>query len=560
MKTRSKRRPRRSRSGADTRTSPARTLPWTAVRWLLALLLLGIGALSRVRYFSYCIHDDAFISFRYARNLVRGEGLVMNPGERVEGFTNFLWTLLVAPVLALDLDPAMVTQILGGILSLLLVLGAFLFSERRLGGGWYSLVAPAFLAGNLAFVMESLSGLETMAFCVLVFGAYVAFLEARRSCRCRPGLWVALCAAATLVRPEGTLVFGVLSVWAALGVLRGEPARRLGQAVAVYVVLLLPFLLWRHAYYDSWLPNTFYTKVGYTLAQLSRGWRYTIHTFAYCMTQPLLVATWLMTGLALMRSRDLAAKRGAPRPPVSPPRDEALAVALLLCTFYILYVTLIGGDYEPTSRFYMPILTLVYLLFQETLRTLVLLGHGRRNPTRVVLVVLGFIGFAAGFAISESRFLTVLNERRWPLSRFEHHRELQATGEWLAQNTSPQALVALSSIGALPYFADRPIIDMMGLTDRHIGRLVMEQMGHGASGHEKGDGAYVLSRRPDIILFDKGHLFDREVGLDEVLNGARGISEFEIARSAELQQLYELRRTRTRAGVLHWFARRQPHR
>ena len=49
--------------------------------------------------------DDAFISFRYARNLVRGHGLVFNPGEAVEGYTNFLWTLGLALGMILDIDP-----------------------------------------------------------------------------------------------------------------------------------------------------------------------------------------------------------------------------------------------------------------------------------------------------------------------------------------------------------------------------------------------------------------------------------------------------------------------
>src|SRR5215475_11087437 len=40
------------------------------------------------------LSDDGFISFRYAANLVRGDGLVYNAGERVEGYTNLLWTLL----------------------------------------------------------------------------------------------------------------------------------------------------------------------------------------------------------------------------------------------------------------------------------------------------------------------------------------------------------------------------------------------------------------------------------------------------------------------------------
>ena len=37
------------------------------------------------------------ISLRYAQNLAAGDGLVWNPGDRVEGITNFLWTLFFVP-------------------------------------------------------------------------------------------------------------------------------------------------------------------------------------------------------------------------------------------------------------------------------------------------------------------------------------------------------------------------------------------------------------------------------------------------------------------------------
>ena len=56
----------------------------------LVLLLLG-----HAFYFNY-ISDDAFITFRYADNFIRGKGLVYNAGERVEGYTNFLWLILLS--------------------------------------------------------------------------------------------------------------------------------------------------------------------------------------------------------------------------------------------------------------------------------------------------------------------------------------------------------------------------------------------------------------------------------------------------------------------------------
>jgi hypothetical protein len=61
---------------------------------LCAIAAVVTGAVLAAARFWVC--DDAFISFRYADNLVRGHGLVFNLGERVEGFTNLAWTLWAA--------------------------------------------------------------------------------------------------------------------------------------------------------------------------------------------------------------------------------------------------------------------------------------------------------------------------------------------------------------------------------------------------------------------------------------------------------------------------------
>jgi hypothetical protein len=529
-------------------------------RWLLGAVALGYGVVGRSNYFDRCLHDDAFISFRYARNLVRGAGLVMNPGERVEGYTNFLWTLLAAPVIAAGGDPAWWAQLAGAVLSLGLMAGVFVFAERRLGGGWYSLLAPATLAFNMAFVMESLSGLETMLFTVLVFAAYVTFLEERRAGKPAGGAWAGWCGAATLVRPEGGLVFGLLAAYAALGVGRGEPAARLRRAAILYGALVLPLVAWRLAYYGSWFPNTFYAKVGYTTAQLARGWLFVVHTVGWTLTAPLLLVAVVCALIALLLPLQ---ERGVPPPEANwtrlfsrRPRDEALAVGLLLVIGYFAYVLLVGGDYEPTVRFVMPVLAILYLLFQEGLRTFVLLFGTAPRLVRVAALVGAVAGGLACLYGSEQRFLRLLLSRGWPHTRQRHHEELRATGEWLRDHTPPGTLVALSSIGALPYYADRPIVDMMGLTDRRIGRLEMASMGRGPAGHEKGDGAYVLARRPDLILFDKGHLFRTEADSAQVYAGARGVSELEIAASSDFHRDYELRRTPIGVGVLHYFARK----
>src|SRR5262249_6892870 len=68
----------------------------------LAALVLALGVVRAARI--AWVTDDAYISFRYADHLVRGFGLVFNPGERVEGYSNFLWTLWCALGLRLGFD------------------------------------------------------------------------------------------------------------------------------------------------------------------------------------------------------------------------------------------------------------------------------------------------------------------------------------------------------------------------------------------------------------------------------------------------------------------------
>ena len=84
----------------------------------LGLLLALASALALASSWGYCLQDDAFISFRYGRNLVDGHGLVFNPGEAVEGYTNPSWTVLSAGLIALGLSPEL-PIIAAGVLGLL---------------------------------------------------------------------------------------------------------------------------------------------------------------------------------------------------------------------------------------------------------------------------------------------------------------------------------------------------------------------------------------------------------------------------------------------------------
>src|SRR6266850_3566739 len=87
-----------------------------AGRWTV---VVAIGAL--VAWFAWMAVyqvDDAYIVYRYARNLARGDGFVFNPGERVEGVTCFLWTVVLAPFSAAGLPLPRVAPVLTAIAGL----------------------------------------------------------------------------------------------------------------------------------------------------------------------------------------------------------------------------------------------------------------------------------------------------------------------------------------------------------------------------------------------------------------------------------------------------------
>jgi hypothetical protein len=96
------------RDGASARRDVNRRDAWMAAA-LAALFALGIVRAVQLAW----VCDDSFISLRYAENLVAGHGLVYNPGERVEGYTNLLWTLVLAALLRLGVDPIRAAELPG---------------------------------------------------------------------------------------------------------------------------------------------------------------------------------------------------------------------------------------------------------------------------------------------------------------------------------------------------------------------------------------------------------------------------------------------------------------
>ena len=254
--------------------------------------------------YGLCTQDDAYISFRYADNLVNGHGLVFNPGERVEGITNLLWTVLFVPVLAAGLDPAPVSASMGMVASVLLMIATW----RLSGGHWLAVLLVAAVPG---VSLEGAQGLETVAFAALVTAALG-----------RGEHWAWWAGVAAWVRPEGVLVSGML--W----------LLRRGGETLILASFIGGITAFRLAYYGDIVPNTFHAKVGGV--PVWRGLRY-LAEFG-TTAGPLLVLGLAGAVLALRRWRE----------------DPQVQTAVL-AVVYVVYVIGVGGDFKGTSRFLIPI-------------------------------------------------------------------------------------------------------------------------------------------------------------------------------------------------------------
>jgi len=480
-----------------------------------AILAVAAGALHASRLAWVC--DDAFISFRYALNLTRGEGLVFNAGEQVEGFTNLLWTLLVALALELRLDPERFAVAAGvafhaGTIALL----AFHAHGTRREGTRLALPAAALLAASLPdLAVYATSGLETSLFTFLAFAAFVA-LSLGRGARAAGGAG-ALLALAALARPDGLLFAAAAAPFVAW---RMTPRIRSTAAfVGAFAVLWGPATIARVAYFGSFFPNTYYAKSA-SLAWWEQGFRY---ASLYFERYPLLALALPLALLSLLApARDPEGAREAARGRGPIPR--ALLAAAFAVT-YVLYVTRVGGDFM-FGRFLVP----------ATPFLLVLLEAGPFARVRRACVQCALAAGAAALLLTAPSPVGADEGRTWGIGDerafYATHPVVgadagRARGEALRPFFAglPIRIAFLGGEARLVFYAD-PAFALecaTGLTDSWIARQPLARRGR--VGHEKTPPpAYVLGERKSLLAFHPlaGEILglDREIPFVPISFGA----------------------------------------
>jgi len=416
----------------------------------LILLLL------QILFWNFII-DDAFITFRYARNFVNYQQIVFNVNETpVEGYSNFLWVMWMTLGFIFRIDPILFSKVSGMVFChfsvYILYKLAFLIKKDRKFGS----IIPLLYVATPNIALWSIGGLETPLFSLLLLTSVYFFIKditewKRRHFKISPIIFALL----SLTRHEGVIIFGLTSIFIIFLLISNKeisPFNKIVQVLwfnAIFLLIYAPYFIWRVFYYNSLLPHTFVAKQGLFNLNLI------ISRFAFYLPLVLLLLPIiLLIGINFVRNSKFRFYN-----------ETNLYISSLILTLTI--ILLLIHSWMPGFRFTVPIIPLVYLLLPKSLSFLSFFG----NRYRTERILLKNIKILTLVVIFFSNFLIIFSF--YPLVYFYGigMRECNITlGNWIKKNTPVNASLAIWDAGAIPYYAEVRTIDIFpeSLQDLHV--------------------------------------------------------------------------------------------
>jgi arabinofuranosyltransferase len=484
------------------------------------LILIGLACANRF------VLDDAFISFRYAENLVSGKGLVWNVGDRTEGYTNFLWTLFMAIPMYFGAEPvgsSYVLSILCYVISLIL---CYKLSLLVLDSRIKAFITVILLGTNYTFISYATGGMETqLQACLFVSIIYLLIKSISLSEWGRGRLLIIslLMSAAVLTRLDSAVLVAVVFLAAVYFILnRNTPLKeKISQIFYLGLPLLLTiggWMVWKIVYYGDIFPNTYYAKV----FSAKRGIRYLYLFFNSYLLIPLLL-------IFVLTSRKLFKKSNLP-----------IQIILISVLVWLVYLIRVGGDFME-FRFMAPILPLLFIWISWTIFAFT--RQEKFQAALIALVILGSVHHVYTFAENTTRYgveygIETIKELDEHISSTDQNwSEVgRVLGGYFDHNQD--IIIATTAAGAIPYYSHLKTVDMLGLNDKWIAKH--SQAKGSKPGHQKvASMRYLIKQGVNILI---GHPWLKinnnpypvSYSMADVISYLNNVSFMDIKHPAEL--------------------------
>ena len=496
------------------------------VLFVASLLVAVLGAA-----FTYAVldptigFDDANITQVYARHIAQGHGYVYNVGgERVEGSTSILWTLINAAAFAITDTPETLLAAVSLLMTVLTLYFAGLATltvvqERTSIAPLATIAAFLVFPGFFGWMVWSLMD---MTLWVLLTTALFVLLV-RQGAQNTKGVMLWLCLVALLLpvtRPEGI----VLTTGIALILLLRSAIVRNGWPLAAFVigfsgaVSVVAATLWRLSYFGYPFPNTFYAKTSDDIIQQTvNGIKYMLSYLE--VGQNVLLVSLLFVAVALILLHG-----------TRPARHAALIAAATVIGAVLIY-SLLGGDHFGSHRFLLIAIPLGLPVVTVGLR-LIMVGDSDAARTPVLAAVVLALPFVLVGAVSARGFI---HDDGGIQNEFGIAEDGRLGGTIL--NTLPgKPVVGVVAAGGIRMGYDGDVQDLMGLNWTVMAHAEPDDMSSEVINHTGFNQNVFWISPPDIFVPRSVECPDNWVPLDGFLdNVTDGVSN-----SPAFRDLYAL--------------------
>ena len=423
---------------------------WPLLVGILLIATIYGGELAYIFSITPVPCEDAYITFRFSKNLAEGNGPVFNPGERVEGYSNPLWMFSIAVASKLGLDIISCSRMAGALVNTLTLLLVWYIPWR-----WFAVRGVVSLGGPVLYLLflplqfYAASGLETSLYTFLITATAAAIMWAGSS----SARWTAassLLLLTALTRPEGAIFFAFYCLW--LGwryVVRKESLKPYLPGITLFLLLYGAFIIWRLSYYGLPLPNTYYAKGFLPL--------YMRFMVGFLITRGFFTNyTWFLFLFPFFLFVKITDMRRALTP-----------LYLFIAGGFVFSLIFAGWDWMPYFRYNLPVVPLMIiccqLLFAELWRTWA--------PTTGKKLLWAALTVCILFSAIEQYWKDLSLNYRWrDIGEFARFNQ-KTMGEWIRSELGTKPVIAIGDVGYLAYISQATILDLYGLTNHSFAEI-----------------------------------------------------------------------------------------
>lgn len=467
-------------------------------------------------YFAYLnkfLQDDAFITFRYSENWSNGLGPVFNQGEKIEGYTNFLWMFIIALCLNFIKDPIVLSHFWGIVFYFITLLCYYRISISFFSNAFLSILFLFLLGTNYSLSSYATGGLETSLASALL--ALTLFLINKIELNKIQNIYLFLISIVLslliLTRLDFGLVVALIYIYIIYRIFFIEIKDKFKRIIILSAPLTLLvgfYLLWKYLYYKNLLPNTFNAK-------LNGGSDYNILSgLDFLLT--FITTYWL--GLPILFLLSLVVFR---KVVLNTHFEKILLILLLLVTFYVVSI---GGDFME-FRFFVPYIPILFLIlikqFYISIGIVGVLSLGfsllfssmnyRFKDKKKLIQNLSFSGIES--ILNLQKHLTDPLEN-WIFIGKEFRKTFKDT----------QIKISVGPAGAIPYYSKLYSLDMLGLNDENVkDPKYFDTFPAFKSGHKKFSKLSYLKKKniqlviSNPVIFPSQYIYDKNPSLASLI-------------------------------------------